>query len=1326
MKNFIQPKTNNKREKLFLFTILFLFLISGTFNIVLAQEITNKSALLKFAQQKKAEYEIKKAEAVAYAKAHNIPVTYQTDSAYFELQEILNGIPQYYKTFSLGGANTGRTDKVWPGGGCLNLSLTGLNETPGQWDAGSPRTTHQELTGRVTVKDGAAEHYHSTRIASIIMAEGIDPDAKGQAYQADIDAWDWNNDESEMATAAAAGLEVSNHSYGYNRGWQWNSTTSTWEWWGDPTIDPFEDYLFGFYDANAQAWDQVAYDAPNYLIVKAAGNDRGDYNGSGPQEPDGGGSGFDCIYQQGVAKNILTVGGVKQVLNYQGPGTVVLASYSSWGPADDGRIKPDIVTKSDNVYAANNGNNTDYATGNGTSFSTALITGAAVLLQQHYGNTHSSATMRSSTLKALMLHTADEAGDFPGPDYKFGWGLLNTERAAKLISEDAVGGQQNVIDEIQLSNGGTYTRSVYCPGKGPLKVTICWTDPAGTPVSAQLDPDDPMLVNDLDLRLSDGSTTYYPWSLDKGNPNAAPTQTGENNVDNVEQVYIASPAAGNYTITVDHDGTLSGGSQYFSIIISGIDEYQNAPSCVCNYISPATDGATGMPLTTIIEWEAVEDATSYDFYFGTDNPPTNIENGTNLSGTSYSLVLSSGTTYYYKVVPRNNAGAATSCTVRSFSTATQTMITSFPWSEDFETFTGIGTGNDWSDGTDDDFNWSVNSGSTPSVNTGPDVDHTTGNASGKYLYTEASDPNFPQKRADLYTPLFDMSSLSYPKLEFWYHMYGAGMGDLFVDVYDDGVWHMAVWHREGQQSVSGTDWKKAVVDLTDYVSGSTQQIRFRGITDWWSSDMAVDDVSVSNSTQMTLTGLTTVQGPTTLVNAGASMQEIIRVEITTSGTGSPLSVSSFDFNTRGTVDAYDIRNARLFYTGTSSSFSTDNQVGVKVPGPNVDFSIYPATGEAVLSPGTNYFWLTYDLSPSATGCYYVDAECNTATINSSVQTPTVEAPAGERQIDGLTFFDNFESDLGWILTGEFERDIPQGLGGEHGYSDPASAYSGSYVLGSDLTGLGSNPGDYEANIADRAYTATSPVINCSAESNVHLTFVRWLNVEQSLYDHVYIDVWDGSNWVQKYTNPNSSITDAGWQLVDIDVSAEADGNPSFKVRFSVGATDNSWFYSGWNIDDVKVDGNGGTCPGIPGLWTGNAASYDWNTAGNWDDNNVPTGTIDVVVPNRTYLPVVNETVACNNLNIQDGGQLTCSIGGNMTVNGSLFTGQGKAGTFSINAGSCSITGNFHSDLGSSVNISGGTLGFTDWRGNTSSAWSNGNIHLSGGTINASGTVYFSL
>ena len=70
----------------------------------------------------------------------------------------------------------------------------------------------------------------------------------------------------------APNLLVSNHSYSSIAGWRYNETQSRWEFWGQ--ADANEDYKFGYYSAQAQLWDSIAYNAPYYLIVKAAGNNR--------------------------------------------------------------------------------------------------------------------------------------------------------------------------------------------------------------------------------------------------------------------------------------------------------------------------------------------------------------------------------------------------------------------------------------------------------------------------------------------------------------------------------------------------------------------------------------------------------------------------------------------------------------------------------------------------------------------------------------------------------------------------------------------------------------------------------------------------------------------------------------------------------------------------------------------------------------------------------------------------------------------------------------------------------------------------------------------
>ena len=615
---------------------------------VFSQNRTDQQALIEMAERKADVYQKLKAEAIEFARENDIPVTFEADGRFYELQYILDGIPQYYVTDNANAAISISTNKVYPGG-VAGLSLTGTGITPREWDAGAVLTTHQEFGGRVVMGDGAsATHYHSTHVAGTIMAAGVVPSAKGMAYAANLRAFDWNNDDSEMASEAAAadGSLMSNHSYGFGRGWVWNG--SSWTWYGNSSISTTEDYLFGFYDSYSQAWDQIAYNAPYYLICKSAGNDRGDGPGTSP--PNDGP--YDCIGQQGVAKNLLTVAAVNDVSGgYSGPGSVVMSSFSSWGPADDGRIKPDISANGVSLYSTYNTNNTSYASLSGTSMSTPSVTGSLAILQEHYENLNGTGNfMTAATTKALIIHTADECGTSDGPDYEFGWGLMNTRSAAAKITEDQSG---DVISELILANGGTYTRDVQALGTEPLKVTIVWTDVPGTPVSPQLDPITPMLVNDLDLRLTNGGSTYYPWKLNRNSPASAATNTGENNVDNVEVVYIANPVAGTYTITVDHDGVLTNSPQAFSMIISGID-LQQPP--VADFI--ASPVAPAISETVSFTDQSANNPTSWSWSF---SGPGNVTytGGTNANSQNPQVQFDASGDYSVTLLATNSYGSDT-------------------------------------------------------------------------------------------------------------------------------------------------------------------------------------------------------------------------------------------------------------------------------------------------------------------------------------------------------------------------------------------------------------------------------------------------------------------------------------------------------------------------------------------------------------------------------------------------------------------------------------------------------------------------------------------
>lgn len=495
----------------------------------------------------------------------------------------------FRKTCNQGSGRTISTNKVWSGGlAGTALSGIGMAGRLGEWDAGGVLLTHQEFNGRVTQVDGASPTVtHSTHVAGTMIAFGVDTTAKGMSYQAPLSAYDWNNDAGEMSIAANSGMLLSNHSYGTICGWYYDQSTSPaqWEWYGDMTLSTTTDYKYGYYGQETANWDNIAYTNPYYLICKAAGNDRGQNlpNGSiwyyqnssfnwvqGTGTPPGAVSQYDCMEPTATAKNILTVGAVNKINNSNNNNgwtkisDVVMTSFSGWGPTDDGRIKPDVVAAGYNIHSTSDAGNTVYTTMSGTSMATPAVCGSLLMVQQHFMNCKGR-YMLAATLKGLAIHTADEAGNI-GPDYTYGWGLLNIYKAVRHITDSA----NNLILEKTLANGTTYNQNILSDGSMPLRITISWSDSAAVVRNPALNDTTRRLVNDLDIRLkriSDGGI-YMPYVLYPASPSNAAT-TGDNNKDNVEQIYISAPTAGLYTLVVSHKGYLSS-PQPYSLLISGV------------------------------------------------------------------------------------------------------------------------------------------------------------------------------------------------------------------------------------------------------------------------------------------------------------------------------------------------------------------------------------------------------------------------------------------------------------------------------------------------------------------------------------------------------------------------------------------------------------------------------------------------------------------------------------------------------------------------------------------------------------------------------------
>ncbi|PIB28637.1 S8 family serine peptidase [Maribacter sp. 4G9] len=545
------------------------------------------------------DYEVNRAKTMAMAKANNLKIKEVfPDGKKVELQEIgQDGTPIYYETYADNASQTSRASALHSNG-LLNLDLDGLGMEVGVWDAGVAMTTHQEYDVRAHVGDGGTEiDAHATMVTGSLISSGVKRNAQGVAYRANVLSHDWTRDKIEVAEAAANGLLLSNHSYGIK-------------------TDRVPDWYFGSYIKVAQDWDNIMYNAPYYLMVTAAGNARHSGDNESPVFGTSA-DGFDLLLGFTVAKNGLTVAGSNSRIDTRGNlKEASVSSYSSYGPVDDGRIKPDLAGDGSSILSTDAKSETSYDISAGTSMATPGVTGALLLIQQYHEQLYGS-YLKAATLKGLALHTADDV-DAPGPDYKMGWGVMNAKRAAEVLYQKEFSTQ---ILENSLVDGETLELTVKATEGATLMASISWTDPASEYINrGDLNNGTPALVNDLDIRITQDGKTFLPWKLNPKNPNA-PAEQGDNLVDPFEKIEIPN-AQGNYTITVVHKGSLLRDAQDYSLIISG------ASFTECSPFAP-NGLALDNPLDNeiLLKWDEIVDGL-YEVQYRKESEDTWISNFT--------------------------------------------------------------------------------------------------------------------------------------------------------------------------------------------------------------------------------------------------------------------------------------------------------------------------------------------------------------------------------------------------------------------------------------------------------------------------------------------------------------------------------------------------------------------------------------------------------------------------------------------------------------------------------------------------------------------------
>ncbi len=344
------------------------------------------------------------------------------------------------------------------------------------------------------------------------------------------------------------------------------------------------------YTSIAQTVDAEIYAHPSLIQVFSAGNNNGN----------------DCDYGAGnqwgnitgghkMGKNAIAVANLNQ--------NDLLESSSSRGPASDGRIKPDIAAHGNGQWSTDPNNS--YAIGGGTSAAAPGIAGVLTQMHQAYRIWNNGDNAPSALLKAALLNTANDMGN-PGPDFRYGFGKVNAWKALRTIEE-------NRYWEDTISQASVNSTTLAIPANvAEVRVMLYWHDVEGS-TSAQF-----ALVNNLDLKLINPTgATHLPLILDH-TPNPVlldlPATPGVDSINNVEQVRVTNPIAGNYSVQVNGTTIPFGNQTYFIVYEFLYDEIMLTYPVGGEGLPPGSDER--------IHWDAFGNA-------GTFSAEVSFDNGSN-------------------------------------------------------------------------------------------------------------------------------------------------------------------------------------------------------------------------------------------------------------------------------------------------------------------------------------------------------------------------------------------------------------------------------------------------------------------------------------------------------------------------------------------------------------------------------------------------------------------------------------------------------------------------------------------------------------------------
>ncbi len=1108
------------------------------------------------------------------------------------------------------------------------------------YDGGYADASHADFGDRLTVRDSSGQSSHGTHVCGTVGGDGSASGGthKGMAPAATIESYGFEQEgglsegflytdpgDLEVDYSDAInnwGAVVANNSIGTNTA----PNGFPCEWTGD-------------YGVTSSVIDSVVRGdlGGDIRIVWANGNERqstrcGDlYNTTAPPA---------------CAKNHISVGATNS-------NDDSITTFTSWGPSDDGRIKPDISApgcqSDDDGGVTSTVPGGGYSSYCGTSMASPTVTGIAALILQEWRNLHpGEPDLSNAALKALLANSGADFGH-PGPDCQYGFGTVRAKNAIDSLRADGV-------IESQVGDGETTEHLiVVTAGEDSLRITLAWDDEPASPLPAAA------LVNDLDLLVTDpAGNVIDPWTIDPANPGLAATRSGRDRINNMEQVTVEAPMPGAWRVQIVGHAVPVGPQSYglaadpnpiacSSTGVVGFSGQRVQPDTIVSITVVDCDLNTDDTVTDSIAVALSSDDAplGFDTVLTEEDPASSTFTGSvqlTSSSTSPGLYALDGSEI--RVVYLDESDASGNIDSERLATALIDGSITAPESVDVLDFgpdsatitinTGervrvtilYGSSCDSLDqevvsssylteqsitisGLEDTFTYffrimiTDQAGNTGIYGDGGDCfDFTVPDAIDFYAEQFGSGIDLvdsritftPIETADEYVPRFEPSpSLPFDPsggsilalgdddsqsvdIPFGFDFYGVEYNTAYVGSngyltfgsgdtgYDESFGshfnlpRISMLFDDLNPSIGGTvSWK---------IVGDAFVVTWSGVSEYNTSNSNTFQISLFESGEMMLAWGSLDVGDAILgLSPGEGLaSNFIPNDLSASEIGClprPPSVSNVSLATSpgtpvdiGLVGSDDGQPSPMFFVIDSLPVGVlrDLSTGIAI-------TSVPHVIESEAGPHLQY------QSPTgwegvATFVYHAD----------DGGSPPEGGPSNDAEVtivvssgpQALIAWD-MDTNPGWSLEGAWSWGSPSGGGG-----DPNGGDTGVNVIGYALDAeYGNNLGEVHA---------TSPSFDCTDATGTTLRFSRWLGVERSEYDHAYVRVSNdgGLSWSTIYENSNTTFEDTSWTVEEFDLSAIADGESDVRIRFTMGTTDGSVTFCGWNIDDVVVEA---TLPG---------------------------------------------------------------------------------------------------------------------------------------------------